>query len=237
MDVRKWSWPGYLTFGNGGANSDNTKESPPAESKMIDSQGGSTTGPEVQDKIISPPTLEDGLFTKPKEAEVDPQLLQDSLNTDIALPALAEGVHALVTQSDQPPVSITMLIHSALPLNYLQQVLETTGDSTPPQTVDSTHPSSTTYIDQGKTDLEPEVRTSFPQTNGAENKTGQTCRSDIPPRPSPLAFLETLVDFNFPDCVSTRRRKVNYVKVRTMFPFIRRDRGLIHRSTKVYFLP
>ncbi|KAG2011842.1 hypothetical protein CC2G_011910 [Coprinopsis cinerea AmutBmut pab1-1] len=79
MDVRKWNWPGYLTFGKNSSKS----SSPPAQEEEAkaneeDSSPGETTPESTVASVQEDPRREESNT----QVEVDPSALEDALSSD-----------------------------------------------------------------------------------------------------------------------------------------------------------
>ena len=221
MDVRKWSWPGYLTFGIGN-NISNTKQ----QSGVTNGNESQSTDNDMANKheqpIESDTETKDGVNlnlgvrgSNDAISMIDSQALIDALSSDDG--TQCHSINDKQTAPELPqPVPITP------PADSLYVEREQPCDSVhPPSTVTSDeHPSSDGEVIAPVLLSTEESRNSnsIPMVPEGCDDTA-TDPLDDSPQDEPH-FFETYAYLPFKDPLNTRRRLIKYIRVSLVLVFL-----------------
>lgn len=183
MDVRKWNWPGYLTFGKGSGNK--TRETIIEKDKSKASKGEA-----------------DSHTARPREFEVDKNALDDAMSSDnasVSFPASASG-HSSEADAEARVGTITVVSPGGSE-EVMPPTFNNADDATPAVDV----PSTSSHIRSPATIAD--------DTSLAPSTSSLTMDAvyAVPEQPIP-EFITTSVHLAATsDSRATRRRKIYYV--------------------------
>lgn len=192
MDVRKWNWPGYLTFGSGngtntpGSNDEGNVGGPPQEANLAQEKSLSLDAPEDERKVSLGEDNKMHLHGhQPSEVVVDSQALEDALASADLI-----GQRTTPAKEVRTPQSQDMFMEAS------------------ESTVEGALPPIPASTEEGKD--RPLILEDAAVTEPLSSRTS----SDVPsPTRKALPFFDIFVHFAYDNPLRTRQRTVSCVKV------------------------